>query len=245
MPQQQQKGSQSQSAERPVAVASRAGAIPRRTISVAGQRSGGRIPKCRQIKGQRRAAHCKSPARPSDVNPGNPERAGDAGRQLAGPLAGKQPQAIDNPAGAAEPQYDQYEVNQPQNMHQASGEEADARAAARPPSRKVRSAASAMVPMAMRKWPMPPMRARRTRTMKSKHRALALTERPARPSTTTAEAYRLSICLKLRLVENGSELDITVWDAGRVGLVDEILSFSSRIVTALYAGSSSIRRGHR
>ncbi len=31
-------------------------------------------------------------------------------------LAGNQKQAIDNPVGAAEPQYDQYELNQPSNL---------------------------------------------------------------------------------------------------------------------------------
>lgn len=35
-----------------------------------------------------------------------------------GPLAGDQPQAIDNPVGDPRPVYDQYEVNSPQNMHQ-------------------------------------------------------------------------------------------------------------------------------
>ena len=35
-----------------------------------------------------------------------------------GPLAGDQPQAIDNVPGGARPEYDQYEVNSPENMHQ-------------------------------------------------------------------------------------------------------------------------------
>ena len=58
------------------------------------------------------------------VDPGNPD-VQETQAQPQGPLAGNQPQAIDNPVGTAEPQYDQYEVNQPQNMHQLSGEEAD------------------------------------------------------------------------------------------------------------------------
>lgn len=34
-----------------------------------------------------------------------------------GPLAGDQPQGIDNTPGSARPEYDQYELNSPQNMH--------------------------------------------------------------------------------------------------------------------------------
>jgi len=49
--------------------------------------------------------------------PGNPDTQ-DMQSEPGGPLAGNQKQAIDNPAGSATPEDDQYEVNQPQNMHQ-------------------------------------------------------------------------------------------------------------------------------
>ena len=41
------------------------------------------------------------------------------------PLSGNQPQAIDAPSGGARPEYDQYETNQPSNLHQG-GVEANA-----------------------------------------------------------------------------------------------------------------------
>jgi hypothetical protein len=50
--------------------------------------------------------------------PGDPDRQAMQG-QPGGALSGDQPQAIDAPAGSAQPAYDQYEVNQPQNMHRA------------------------------------------------------------------------------------------------------------------------------
>jgi hypothetical protein len=53
--------------------------------------------------------------------PGNPD-AQDMQAQPGGPLAGNQPQAIDNPTGAATLKHDQYEVNQPQNMHKQGAE---------------------------------------------------------------------------------------------------------------------------
>ena len=52
----------------------------------------------------------------SEGEPGKPD-AQDMQSQPEGPLAGNQPQAIDNPTGAAKLQHDQYEVNQPENMH--------------------------------------------------------------------------------------------------------------------------------
>ena len=48
----------------------------------------------------------------------------------SGPLAGDQPQAIDNPVGDARPNYDQYELNSPETMHQDADEEARRRAQA-------------------------------------------------------------------------------------------------------------------
>lgn len=48
-----------------------------------------------------------------------------------GPLAGDQPQGIDNIPGDARPVYDQYEINSPQNMHHDQREEATRRAQAR------------------------------------------------------------------------------------------------------------------
>lgn len=53
--------------------------------------------------------------------PGDPDRQ-EMQAEPGGPLAGDQPQAIDNPAGAARPSYDQYELNHPQNMHRQSAE---------------------------------------------------------------------------------------------------------------------------
>ena len=49
--------------------------------------------------------------------PGNPDTQ-DMQAQPDGPAAGNQPQAIDNPVAAPSLDHDQYEVNQPQNMHQ-------------------------------------------------------------------------------------------------------------------------------
>jgi hypothetical protein len=40
------------------------------------------------------------------------------------PVAGNQPEAIDNPAGAARPVYDQYELKSPQNMHHDAADDA-------------------------------------------------------------------------------------------------------------------------
>jgi hypothetical protein len=56
--------------------------------------------------------------------PGNPDRQAMQG-QPDGALSGDQPQAIDAPTGSARPADDQYEVNQPRNMHRA--EHADER----------------------------------------------------------------------------------------------------------------------
>lgn len=44
-----------------------------------------------------------------------------------GPLQGDQPQAIDNQPGVPAPEYDQYEVNAPQNMHHDREAEAKSR----------------------------------------------------------------------------------------------------------------------
>lgn len=40
------------------------------------------------------------------------------------PVAGNQPEATDNPAGAPRPVYDQYEVKSPQNMHHDEADDA-------------------------------------------------------------------------------------------------------------------------
>lgn len=55
------------------------------------------------------------------TGPGNPDRQ-DMQAEPGGPLAGNQPQAIDNPVGTARPKYDQYELSQPQTMHRQDPE---------------------------------------------------------------------------------------------------------------------------
>lgn len=77
----------------------------------------------RQAKGHAQQAQSQAQLRsrlaPQMGEPGNPERQ-EMQSEPEGPLAGNQPQAIDNRSGASAPHYDQYELNQPQNMHQQS-----------------------------------------------------------------------------------------------------------------------------
>lgn len=58
----------------------------------------------------------------SAIRPGDPDRQAMQA-EPGGALAGNQPQAIDSPAGAARPQYDQYEVTHPQHMHRVAAED--------------------------------------------------------------------------------------------------------------------------
>jgi len=103
MPQQQQRAQQSQSGGGQSQSQSQSGA--RQSQSEPGQKDEGA------------AAASSAPGNADD------ERAMQA--NPGGALAGNQPQAIDNQAGSARPQYDQYEVNQPQNMHQSNPAEQD------------------------------------------------------------------------------------------------------------------------
>ena len=70
-----------------------------------------------QSQDQRQAGQSQSQSGRAQVQPGNPDRQ-NMQAEPGGAAAGNQPQAIDNRSGASAPQYDQYEVNQPQNMHQ-------------------------------------------------------------------------------------------------------------------------------
>ena len=77
------------------------------------QTQGGQSQSQSSAQGKRQATRTEKP--------GNPD-AQEMQAEPDGPLAGNQPQATDNPIGTAEPVYDQYELNHPQNMHRQAAD---------------------------------------------------------------------------------------------------------------------------
>lgn len=71
--------------------------------------SGKRMPEPQQRQAQ-------SQSQSQSQSQGGSRRDMNATQPEGSPLAGNQPQAKDNAAGAAEPTYDQYELNQPSNL---------------------------------------------------------------------------------------------------------------------------------